>query len=468
MFNDERISLAMTKVKRLIIIISCVISFCFLLSKLYSIYLGNLDDSMNHYINFKFLFYLYAPELFIFLSSSIVLIGSLFIQSEVKDELYYQKKFNYYKIAFIIFVGISFFTFAICIPQILSYGSFYFLPSNTCVNMILFSSLMIGYGYLRINRIYFNYNIIEEGKKNYYKGVLNNILKMAAFLGIIYGAAMLFSFFFLFQTSIEIIEILLAIIIASLYTIIINVICYLIISIFERLFYKDEDKKQITTPTLILTIIAFVFLIIGIFIQNIGIIISKSGLTVAENIIINNYSNFFRSQYQYYFILLIIFIATDICKKSKELLKKLKYIIISIIVFILFTMLYESIWLEIRGVLAILIGNENTNITSSLFSEIAKIVMIIKNNLKYCFYLIMSIIIIWKCKKELMIKKGIFVNLLLWGITYMLSIVLYCTSNFQLLSIVNCLSCLGIGVFTIVYLIKAYQKNTYFPEEEFN
>ena len=80
MFNDERINSEMTRLKKLIIILSGILSFLFLAVKLFVNSARNLQ------------FCLYSTEILIAVSSLSIMIGSLFIKSDVKDELFFQRK----------------------------------------------------------------------------------------------------------------------------------------------------------------------------------------------------------------------------------------------------------------------------------------------------------------------------------------------------------------------------------------
>lgn len=88
MFNDERINYEITKLKKLIIIVSGILSFMFLLFKMLILY------------NQKLHFCLYSTEIIITATSLIIMICSLFIKTEVKDEMYLYKKQKYYDVSF--------------------------------------------------------------------------------------------------------------------------------------------------------------------------------------------------------------------------------------------------------------------------------------------------------------------------------------------------------------------------------
>ena len=157
MFNDERINSEMTRLKKLIIILSGILSFLFLAVKLFVNSARNLQ------------FCLYSTEILIAVSSLSIMVGSLFIKSDVKDELFFQRKQNYINKAFKVLMYISFIGYAVVIPATMTSGDNSALSSNMCINMIMMSSLFFGYGFLRLKKVYFNYNFIEEENKTYYK-----------------------------------------------------------------------------------------------------------------------------------------------------------------------------------------------------------------------------------------------------------------------------------------------------------
>lgn len=148
---DERINSEMTRLKKIIIILSGILSFLFLALKLFVNSARNLQ------------FCLYSTEILITVSSLSIMTGSLFINSDVKDELFFQRKQKYFNKAFKVLLYISFIGYAVVIPATMVSGDNSALSSNMCINMIMMSSLFFGYGFLRLQKVYFNYSFIEEG-----------------------------------------------------------------------------------------------------------------------------------------------------------------------------------------------------------------------------------------------------------------------------------------------------------------
>lgn len=247
MFNDERINYEMSKLKKIIIILSGILSFVFLIYKMYINYFQRLQLC------------LYIIEVVICLTSLIIVLGSFFIKTDIKDEMYFKKKQKYYDVSFKVFIYMMFVCYAVMIPEIVISDESDLSP-NICINLIMTSSLFFGYGYLRSKRIYFNYNFIEENAKTYYKNVFKNILKIIKFFGMIYGIALIVSVFYMFKNSplIFIVSILLG----FLLTVLSNLFYYLFISFLERLFFKEDRNKKITTPTVCLLTIAGISLIV--------------------------------------------------------------------------------------------------------------------------------------------------------------------------------------------------------------
>ncbi len=329
MFNDERITLDMAKFKKIIILVSSLIALVFLLVKLFYKIVAGLS------------FYLYSTELIIVLTSIVTLIGSLFIKAEVKDEAFIQRKAHYYNKAFKIFLYISFISYAVVIPAIIKNSSNSMFSSNVCINIIMLLILFFGYGYLRIKKIYFNYNIIEEDSKIYWKNVFKNILKILMFFGIIYGVAMTVSFFYLMISKGSFI-IILGIIIAFIVSVIGNGVYYIFISFLERLFIKEDDAKKIKTPTIILLSITTLFLIISIVINILYNLISLRELPIPDGMefseAMSKFSEYNRIllEYSIYFGTLGgIFLVSDLMKIIPKKRGKLIGILISFIIFII-------------------------------------------------------------------------------------------------------------------------------------
>ena len=91
MFNDERINYKVNSAKKFIIILSIILSSLFLITKIIGLF--NYNNKMIGFGNL-------ATEIVMVLAGVGILIGSLFIKSEVKDEEYYNRKASYYKKAF--------------------------------------------------------------------------------------------------------------------------------------------------------------------------------------------------------------------------------------------------------------------------------------------------------------------------------------------------------------------------------
>lgn len=250
MFNDERINKEISNLKKYLIILSVIVACIFLGIKIYYSTINEL--SIVYYIT----------ELVIILAGTGTLIGSLFIRTEIKDEMFYERIHKYFDKAFKIFVCLTLISFACVMGGTLLSENQNFSSAVT-INLILPISLFVGYAYLRYKNIYFNYNLIEEDNKTYYKGIFKNILKIFLFFLMIYSIGIAASLLFTNKSmglTHNDFSFVLSSIISAFFTSSIGVgLYYLFISIFEKAFVNEEDNKKITIPTIILVVLAIVF-----------------------------------------------------------------------------------------------------------------------------------------------------------------------------------------------------------------
>lgn len=454
MFNDERINFEISKLKKIIIIVSMIIAFVFLIVKIVSYKAGNIPLAF------------FVTEIMMIVSGLVILLGLGWIKSQVKDEAYYQKKSDYLNKYFKIYLYIVFISFAVTIPKTAVTESGVLYSSNTTINLSMMVSLIFGYGYFRYKKIYFNYPIIEETTKFYLKGVLKNILQILKFFGIIYGISLVVSIFYMINYDIK--AILLAIFLGYIFTALTNSIYYFLISLLEKLFFKEENKRIITTPTLILLILAFFTLIIyyaiSIFYQQLATgdidITNYSqiyGLTIGELLAFVSQLNMSILEFLRFFVgLAIIFLCSDVVKttdgsKNHHLEKILSPILISIIIFILYNLVYSQISPRINYYL-------NISFSIDTVTKIFKWLMYANNTVKSMFFIILSFIIIVKLMKFMTHKLLTISYFVLWIITYGLILTATYSGNEDLIIPTYQIFFIPLSIIALIWSIVKYVK----------
>ena len=403
MFNDERINKEISNLKKYLIILSVIVACIFLGIKIYYSTINEL--SIVYYIT----------ELVIILAGTGTLIGSLFIRAEIKDEMFYERIHKYFDKAFKIFVCLTFISFACVMGGTLLYENQDFSSAVT-INLILTISLFVGYAYLRYKNIYFNYNLIEEDNKTYYKGVFKNILKIFLFFLIIYSIGIAASLLFtnksqgLTQSDFSIV---LKSIISAFFTSSIGVgLYYLFISIFEKSFVNEEENKKITIPTIILVVLAIVFnalyLIISIkesmLINQMQMDPSSAGNFSAMLTKLSNNSKFFREWGIHLQTLGLVFLAYDATKGDKALKNKA---IAPLLIFIFYSFI-SLIVMKLDPMLLDCVKNLSQNEISQ-FVNIKAIVLACINTGIIIALLITCFV---KLKEQMIKHKGILILLI--------------------------------------------------------
>lgn len=438
MFNDERINLEMSKLKKLIIILSCIIATIFLSLKLVYKSSNNLE------------FCLYLPEIVIVVSSVIILLGQLFLKTEIKDEMYYQKYEKYYNISFKVFIYINLLFFAIMIPSIIVTGNDSVFSPNISINLIMTSSLFIGYGYLRSKKIYFNYNIIEEDKKTYYKNVFKNILEMIKFFSIIYGVAFIVSIFYMFNNSP--LAFLISIGIAYLVTIIQNGVYYLFISFLERLYFNEEESKRITTPTIILISISVGLFILFTLMSLLYTITSHGKIDeeIVKTLTVYSVLNKdFNELYLFFSVLGCVFLFNDITKDDKNKHKKYNALIIFYILSTIIQLLILKTNTMVNKIFIDLVENNN---------QYSNINFMIKINLT--IYLILSLVSLVLIKINLLNEKKISALFISFIIVNILSYIGQIMQNVYMIYIFTYITKIILMIFSLLLIIFYYKRNS--------
>ncbi len=450
MFNDERINLEMGKLKKIIILVSVIISFLFCIKKIIYTRITNF---------FPYNFYLYLTELLIIISGLIIILIPIFKKHEIKDELYYQEKANYYNKVFKIFLLIVFGTFALSIPGTI-YADEENLSSSITLSLLLNATLFIGYGYLRYKNIYFNYNIIENSKNEYYKQVFKNILKLLVYCVMIYGIAIIPAIFYL--KYIDPLTMILSIILGCVVTFLNNSLFYLCTSALERLFYKEENSKRITTPTVILLIIAFILFIVSFTVTVIYNNLIRGNINGTEVIIVKfkNICDFMCHLKVLFGLMAIIFLVYDMTKINNELMKKFNVPLIILIILGLYilcgiyvnfgdllfyiTINYDIKFIPLREIYAI----------GSIFNFIINLTLHI-----------LIIIFSWKSLKNYVKSKKTMNTI--FAILLIIIIMIKCFSMSSFIiprMICNTIYILLVSTFALILIIKYFSKNNIIGE----
>ncbi len=447
MFNDERINYEMSKLKKLIIILGGVLGLIFLIYKM----LANVTRDLQ--------FHLYSTEIIVTVTSIVLLLGSLLVRADEKDELYIQKKAKYYHIAFKVFLYISFISYALVIPATIVSGDNVAFSSNNFVNMIMMSSLFIGYAYLRLKKIYFNYNIIEEDRKTYYKNVFKNMLKILKFFGIVYLIALVVSIFYM--AKYKPLSFIFTIVLAFVISVISNCLYYLFISFLERLFYKEENKKKIKTPTLILLSISAFFLLSSLICNIVYQLIIGNVINTPDSVhfidiigslsvLIGNLTEFCR----FFSVLGITFLVTDVANANPLLLKRSRGLLISFIIF----MVMEIIWNRCEFMINFML--HDSLISDDTYYIISLMIQKCLISLKSLYYIVVSILVLCLFKNSLKNLGGFIALLTLWIVNYFFILLSYVLERRGLIFISGTFGIIVLTIISTIYLIVSYNKKT--------
>lgn len=390
MFNDERINFEMGKLKKFLLMIICVLSILMLGIK----FLFNLKYPIS--------WYLFITEGIAFVSIIACYIGSFFIKTEIKDEQYYQAQSNYYNKAFKVILYVIFITYAIQIPAYVSHlnNNESIVSSNIFLNLVLFIVLFFGYSFLHSKKIYFNYNIVEEDNKKYYICVLKNILKIVKFFSIVFGCSLCISIFYI--NSSDFLTIVITIVVAYFASVLSNGLYYLFISFLEKILYKEEYTKKISTATIIVLTIAFLSTILYLFFASLtsGLVNNNSN-TLAKLL---SKTNYFQYASLFFTMLGIVFLVNDI-NKIKDYMKIKK-----ILFPLFFVILIEVFFINIYSIITYALVNFESTIDLSQAHHILNVIRILYTSIFSLFYIIICLFVIVNCKKD---KKYILLTTLL-------------------------------------------------------
>ncbi len=387
MMNDERINYEMGNLKKTLLLIILSLGIIVFIIKLF------------YSLTCEIPWYLFITEVIAIISTSSVLIGTLFIKSDVKDEVYDHLLSNYYDKGFKVVLYIIFIAFALQMPPYIinANDNSINVSSNIFLNLVLFVILFFGYSFLRSKKIYFNANIIEEDNKIYYKGVFKNVLQIIKFFSIVYGCSIVVSLFYINNNLYG--SMLLSIIIAYISSIFTNCIYYLFISLLEKIYYKEEFTKKISTATIVTLTIVFLSTIVYLFFSVLMYITNfNSGTIVAKLIYTKKYF-----QYLSLFFLMLgsVFFLNDINKDNEYgFLHKILYPLF-------FVILIEVLELNIYAIISKTIVNYVSYDMAKL-TKILNLINTLYNIVLSLFYTIICTFVLIKYKNN---KKFLFASI---------------------------------------------------------
>ncbi|MDE6408594.1 MAG: hypothetical protein K2K50_08350 [Anaeroplasmataceae bacterium] len=167
MFQDERINKESGRIYRNCILFSLVIILMICIVKF--IYYASIKEFQFPYI---------IAEVVLLLDSIAILgIGELHLVTKIKDELFYYKRYKYYKKAILVYLSIGLLGFAIALPFEYNNHFMDISSQSLLIHLESFGFLFLVFSFKRA-RINFNYSFIEENNTIYWKKVAWNIFKL--------------------------------------------------------------------------------------------------------------------------------------------------------------------------------------------------------------------------------------------------------------------------------------------------
>lgn len=366
MFQDERINKESGRIYRNCIILSLIITLIFLIIK--TVYYRMIDC-------FQFIYIL--PESVLLIESLIILgVGEGLIINKTKDELFYFKRYNYYKKAMINFLSIGLLGFSISLPFEFEKKFMDLSSMSYLIHLESLGFLFLVFSFKRA-RINFNYSFIEESTAKYWKNVALNVLKLFNLHVLFFGISMLINIVSIKNNYLNVC-LFFIISFASLS------ILYILLSFIEWLSnkYIENDRKNpaifvVGGLTFFIYFLYFVCIFVVLFLQ-------KNPATHSGTLwnVLNNISDYIHLFYLPCFIWLLTFLY--------EKLDKNKSLDLGITLFSTLALVQLSIGLCSSEVLMIVVENmdlnkiQNYNLVINLLSSVFRIGMGI--SLTYILY----------------------------------------------------------------------------------
>ena len=371
MFNDERINLTSGKIYRNTIIFSTLYSLFYLI--FISIYNFSIANIINPAITF-----LTGMICFIY--------GECILHiSEKKDDRYEVSKSNYYYKSFLIFLINIFLGFAITIAIFFRFPS-NIAPNNYLLNIEILNFIFLAYQFKK-NDINFNYSFIALDNHEYYKCVLNNILKILIFTFFAYILIFIISIFFYFQAFITF---GITFLVAALISFFSLAILYFILSWIEKVLYNEYNDYHSYSKSLLIIFLFFVFFTILLNLTNLYMLMVSTGDIKVEVESLGAFISKLSLQSNYYSYYTNGFLALAFCnlllyfKKDKSC-----HLFIQVLIFIILT---QIIYNELAPLVL------STHMSEQMILLLMKIRSIIATTLTYIYNIFMLLLAIFMVK----------------------------------------------------------------------
>ena len=262
MFNDERINYESGRIYQWGILWAVLYTVVFALSRL--LFLGNAEGVSVS---------LFVSEIAVIASGTVILFVGLIRWGFVRDERHIAEKHRYYLTAGKVFLIAAVAGYALSIPLRSNSGL-----NDYAINELLLQLEVLGCVYFlfafKRRQISFNYTFIGEPNRVYYLRVLQNIGKLALALLIPFGVASALDFFSHMSAAY-----FLAIWAAYIITVYDLGLCYLILSLLEKLNYDEEAPRNLKRGTFIAFILAILKQAEVFFCQTLAAWVAQYGMT---------------------------------------------------------------------------------------------------------------------------------------------------------------------------------------------
>lgn len=261
------------------------------------------------------------------------------------------------------------------------------------------------------------------------------------------------------------------ILLAFITTVLSNSMYYLFVSFLERLFYKEEGKKKITTPTIILTSISLLCLLMYMVLNLNYHMIIKNGIIDNPPSQIANLSNMIKNTTEFlrfFSVLTIIFLVTDLFKNDKLKIKNNSKLVLAFIIFIT----YEIFWSRIQVGLNMAINDISRSIGTNvdfidLYVKITRYIQAIHLLIQSSFYIILSVFILIINNKKIKEIFGLRLMFIAWIILYLLIPIGFFLQKENLL-VISSYVCVGVlsVVITLYLFVNYFRKSNRIIIEE--
>lgn len=333
-FNDERITYEMGFAKKYSLIIVFFTSLLYFIMKVAYIFIYYVSINNNKLFHLSKLGVApFTVDIAILLISFLIIVfEKILITKDIKDEMYSKKVSNYYNSSFKKGIIVVYIVYSIFLALLIKNEYAVFLGVDL-FNFSIFITLLTSFIYLRTKKTYLNYSIIEE--ENYYSRVFKNILKF----GLIMVLGLLISSVvgvILFINNIKsILPLLFSMLLIYCFSFVFNSIIYLMISIFERICFKNENKTKISLFVILLMIVVIT---ISFFLLVSKLIFSEYGIDRLYNLFggglfsefvadVSYFIENLESLRYFFFAIFVIYLYFDIIKimdyKKSEQIKPL-------------------------------------------------------------------------------------------------------------------------------------------------